>query len=461
MKEQFDKRLVEKIRDSFAEYEEPFDPQEWDKFSQVYFNKPTKKRWAVWPYLASGIAAAVILALVFFPYEKEIEQGVSTFKGTIANKSKDIEELLKAPIDSSKEDTGPQLAEAKPVIQSSNSTEIMAVPETLSIQPRTDSDALESLPRMDTYDEAMIADYLGEVAILGQSPSSKAAPGQVNRQSLATNQSVKSSMMASEQAVMDEQQAKEYLDQWKGDTGTGAEKNTASIMNQSDKSEDMPFRLGIIGGPQTVANSESGMQFNGGLVSEFSFSKRLKLDVGVTYAQQQNIHSDSPAELPESMTVRSDFNSLGVGFTNNYLGSDYTFRYSSLDIPINLKYKLVDKSRADFFLITGLSSMIYLNQTGTETFSVDSRFSTSATGSLISAQSVQTYSEEYKPEDGQSNVDLGKMLNLSFGYEYSLTNGTFLSIEPYYKLPLGNMTFTNQQFSVGGVNLRMNFQFKK
>ncbi|EPR68954.1 hypothetical protein [Cyclobacterium qasimii] len=42
MKEQFDKKLAEKIKASFSKHEEPFDPKEWEKFSDAYF-KPKRK----------------------------------------------------------------------------------------------------------------------------------------------------------------------------------------------------------------------------------------------------------------------------------------------------------------------------------------------------------------------------------------------------------------------------------
>ena len=44
MKEQFDKKLIEKIKISFEDHEEPFNPQEWEKLSHAYFHPAKKKK---------------------------------------------------------------------------------------------------------------------------------------------------------------------------------------------------------------------------------------------------------------------------------------------------------------------------------------------------------------------------------------------------------------------------------
>jgi hypothetical protein len=73
---------------------------------------------------------------------------------------------------------------------------------------------------------------------------------------------------------------------------------------------------------------------------------------------------------------------------------------------------------------------------------------------------LNTFSQTIEPDNQSSGIDTGRMLNFGIGFEQNLKNGTFLSIEPFYKLPLGDQTFINQQFSIGGINLRMNFQLK-
>jgi len=210
----------------------------------------------------------------------------------------------------------------------------------------------------------------------------------------------------------------------------------------------------VLVGPQTTSNPGEGMTLGAGVMSEFSFNNRLKLDVGITYASHSMVPERKNA-LPQNDMLSSLSN------RSSFIGSDSELNFSGLDIPINLKYKVMDKEKSGLYLISGLSSMVYLNQQTSETYAMNSYFTTSTEGALAFRQSVQEFTHEAGPEESSDGMDLGRMLNLSVGYEYNLKNGTYLSIEPYYKLPLGDMTFANQQFSIGGINLRMNFRLGK
>ena len=447
MKEQFDKRLVEKIRDSFENHEEAFDPVQWDKFSQSYFNKPAKRRkLAYWPFWISGVAASLLLVFLFFPFEKEIEQGVSTLKETITSKSKSLDHITK-PSETLTLKKGEQ--------QVSNAIQ----PPTQSPDTGTDS-GLEQSER-EKQDAIQIGKDPGfkGIALSNKGLSLELPSASILPPGGAVNSEEKVEQASPQANAMDSESAQAWVEEWKNGVEDKATEGKSETIIKNDKPKN-PFRLGVVAGPQAASNPVSGMQFGGGVMSEFSLSDKLKVDIGVTYAHQ-SIEPDQSSKLPETMTLRASNAMEASSFTNDYLGSEYTLSYSGLDIPINLKYKVMDKSNAELYLITGLSSMVYLDQKGKEVFSVASKFSADFTGALQYTESVQQFSQEYTPSEGQSNLDLGKMLNLSFGYEYNLKNGTFISIEPYYKLPLGDLTFTNQQFSIGGLNLRMNFQFKK
>jgi hypothetical protein len=200
-------------------------------------------------------------------------------------------------------------------------------------------------------------------------------------------------------------------------------------------------------------------------MSEFSFSKRLKLDVGLAYARQQMTPSTSGgnslmvSDASEGNTLSMSGSSLAARseFSGNFINSTREFSFGQLEIPINLKYKVLENKSSDVYLISGFSNMVYLNQQNTTTFSTANLVQ----GNFVGTQpSIQTFTQTESPSGGSGNIDSGQMLNLGFGYEQNLKNGTFLSIEPFYKFSLGDQTFNNQQFSIGGINLRMNFQLK-
>ena len=434
MKEQFDKKLIEKIKISFEDHEEPFNPQEWEKLSHAYFHPAKKKKFVFWPFLISGIAASLLLVFVFWPFGDELQQNVKTLADSITIEGKQFEK-----IELPRDREPPSLALA----------EIKAEPS------RADAPILAAeagLPR-ETNREIIVpirVNALPESSLALEPMAATRGQSQIMEDihENAANERLGASRIASNN---DTEQAQRYLEQWKAEG-----ERTESQKESSNKN----IRLGLLVGPQASSNQVSGMSLGAGVMSEFSISKRLKLDVGVTYAS----HSMTPESgLPIAMSMDSPqseaFASLSA--SPRLIGSNAELNFSGLDIPVNLKYKVVDKEKSGLFLITGLSSMVYFDQKATETMAVNSYFNANTDGQLEFQRTVQQYTHEASPESASDGVDLGRMLNLSVGYEYNLKNGTYISIEPYYKLPIGDMTFANQQFSIGGLNLRMNFRLGK
>ena len=434
MKEQFDKKLIEKIKISFENHEEPFNPQEWEKLSHAYFHPAKKKKFAFWPFLISGIAASLLLVFVFWPFEEELQRNVQTLTDSITIEGKQFEK-----IELPRNKVQDNLALAEKELASVPTEAPGAVAKSEETQ-QIQRDPIEPI-LVNGLPQASTA--LAPVAI---SPEKNNIIEELHQN--AANERIGAPIIAYDSEA---EQAQRYLDQWKAEgQGTEAGKEASSNRN---------VRLGLLVGPQAASNQISGMSLGAGVMSEFSISKRLKLDVGVTYAS----HNMSPDQMiPMNATMASPAKEAFASLANSprLIGSNAELSFSGLDIPVNLKYKVVDKEKSGLFLITGLSSMVYLDQQTTETMAVDSYFNTTADG-LEFQRTVQQYTHEAGPESTADGFDLGRMLNLSVGYEYNLKNGTYLSIEPYYKLPLGDMTFANQQFSIGGLNLRMNFRLGK
>src|SRR5690606_6986339 len=148
-----------------------------------------------------------------------------------------------------------------------------------------------------------------------------------------------------------------------------------------ESSRSNNVRLGLLVGPQAASNQISGMSLGAGVMSEFSISKRLKLDIGVTYASHSMVPDNG---APMYATMESPQKEAFASLSNSprLIGSDAELSFSGLDIPVNLKYKVMDKERSGLFLITGLSSMVYLDQQTTETMAVDSYFNPTMDGQL-------------------------------------------------------------------------------
>ncbi|MCC5938063.1 MAG: hypothetical protein JJU34_12345 [Lunatimonas sp.] len=454
MKEQFDKKLVDKIRDSFEHYEEPYDPAQWDKLSNAYFKPKKTSLRLIWPFITAGFAASLFLVLFYGPFGVEFTSPMEivadsmeqssvaedSVQGTIsAGDQADFESPTKAGV-------ADALTKEEP-------------PKRVVPTPQRALSSTSSPDRHVPTNERSAREFLASESVkrpTEQGTSVAIPDGVLPKPSI--NEPADSLVISPESNSkgMDLNEALQVLNQWMAD---GAEQQPSPVVPKSTA----PIKLGVLVAPQASSDAVNGMNLGAGVMSEFSLSRKLRLDVGMTYARQTLSPDMAPsmAIAAEASYARADQMAMAnnIRTSSNFIGSSSQLSLASLDIPVNLKYLLLERKNTGLFLITGLSSMVYLDQAATETFETNSFFTSTSAG-LNFAPSVEQFTSVYRPE-GSGRADIGGMLNLSVGYEYNLKNGMFISLEPFYKLPLGDLTFVNQQFSVAGMNLRMNFNLRK
>ncbi|MFD2033173.1 hypothetical protein ACFSKL_00140 [Belliella marina] len=463
MKEQFDKKLADKIKDSFANHSEPYDSSQWEKLSAVYFKPKAANRKPIWIWMASGIAACLVIGLLVFPQFSEMDLGLedqlsmvdsvginhTEEKSPVGSKQIEDPKIQINEMPSNKIDEEVRLAKKNDFEKEINSSEI--------IGDQKANPKIVGAPSVSKLVESpLVAELKTEKAL---DLTSDPIQSEVEKELVETPEiELKSSLLAEKP-----DNAQELINQWlnEGENGSGESSDAKAVF-------DKAMRLGVILAPQTISNNTQSMNMGAGILSEFSFSKRLKLDVGVAYARQTinpsvnnelrsaNNMQHSPVDYMQNSTDDQRM----LAFSNNFVNASYELSFGQLEIPLNLKYKVMDNKSSDIYLITGLSNMVYMNQKNVGTFTT-ANFMTA--GLVQDQQNVQTFTETATPSSTNSGSDMsvGQMLNFSLGYEYNLKNGTFLSLEPFYKTSIGGQTFINQQFAIGGLNLRMNFQFKK
>jgi hypothetical protein len=446
MREQFDKKLVNKIKSSFKELEGEFDPIEWDKFSKIYFRKKVSP-FSYWIKWVSGIAAAAAIGFVLYSINPNKQNTSTDVQDQIAENNKSeipedkIEESLKPEAKTSITDQ-----EEKANADQVNIGSKAKVPD-----QKAEGDKFLAVSK----DPFVVQKEL-DVAI---SPSGKENMDlNLTQNNFLENTSAPFGKRDLLEPVigkpeMTQQEAINQIEIWKGENNIAS---SETVLKESSSKD--PMKIGVLISPQTISNSTQSVNFGAGLMSELSFSKKLKLDLGLAYAQQ----SISPGSGDNNIIAEASDNLGGASlksasFTGNLINASTELNFGQFEIPINLKYKVMDKKESGIYLVSGLSNMVYVNQQEVTTFN---SANISTANFLSNPQTIQTFSQTVEPEPGTSGIDTGRMLNFGVGFEQNLKNGTFILIEPFYKMPLGDQTFINQQFSIGGVNLRMNFQLK-
>ncbi len=134
---------------------------------------------------------------------------------------------------------------------------------------------------------------------------------------------------------------------------------------------------------------------------------------------------------------------------------------SGFDIPINLRYSIYQQENKRLYVSSGLSSLVYFEEKNKTT--ITNPVPVTSNVGLFSSQ-VSAAPAVFQEVEQVSDFDTFQpfqLINLSFGWEQKLKNGTSLTLEPYYKLPIGDMTNAQQRFGIGGLNLRFDLDLQR
>lgn len=443
MKEPFDKELTEKIRDTFESHNEPFDPKEWGKFSDAYFGKP-RKPFPAWWIFAGGIAASLILVVVLWnPFISSDSEKEGTMSIAYNQSEKNV-----MPILPTEEDNDSQ-ASSRPEGKVTNSIEIPA--------PNTNEPVGKTPPTLGSKNDprpVAVARAYESNSKVGEFAANQ-SKGEITEvaQSLPQVQThIPPSQSTEMPSAVQMEDAQQQINIWLAEA-----ENQEETKDGAEK-EKQPLKLGVLMAPQNISNSTQNINFGAGFMSEIPFSRRLRLDVGIAYAQQNLVPDQNGNGRYFSSDVASVESSKASLFAGNYINSTAELSFGQIEIPLNMKYSVVQKKTSDFYLVSGLSNMFYVNQQKTTTYNTVA-FSPNLANAAAQALTSSSISES--PTSSGSQVDVGQLINLGMGFEQNLKNGTSISFEPFYKFTVGDQTFVDQRFAIGGINLRMNFQLKK
>ncbi|UJP65583.1 outer membrane beta-barrel protein [Mongoliitalea daihaiensis] len=427
MKEPFDKKLSQRIKSVFENHQESPSEKEWEKFAAAYFNKPAKKPVPIWIWWFSGIAASLVFGIwLLNPTSIDhSEEQLLSFADSLAKESKTF--------------TFEELGSIEKLEEASSAVEKIT-------QLNTGNSSVKNKTPETAQKEAMLMEVKGSNQVGQNNPQDISIIAENGSQSQAN-------ILTKDTNPLLEEKAFAYI-----------QNLLSEESNVIPSSKKDPFRIGFLLAPQTVSNTNQTIGLSAGIMSEFSVSKKLKIDMGIAYAQQ-NINPNTNGgilnasvndALEANFGSRSQYNTAGLLSTGNLLSFNEELRFGQLEIPINLKYKLLERNKADIYFVSGISNMFYLNQERISTL----KFANLSTAASM-GDGLQSFSQRTVPDATNRDVMIGQLVNVAVGFEQNLSNGTFLYIEPFYKISVGNQTFAEQQFSIGGINLRMNFQLKK
>ncbi|MDB5233597.1 MAG: hypothetical protein JWR44_590 [Hymenobacter sp.] len=193
------------------------------------------------------------------------------------------------------------------------------------------------------------------------------------------------------------------------------------------------FYIGLVGAPDVstvkFASVESPL-LNAGITLEYRLTDRLRVSTGVLRSTKQYLahRDDYDWGAYRDLVYKHDF---------EYVEGTCTV----LDIPLNLRYDVLARPQYKLFGSAGLSSYFMQH----EYYYYD----------------YVDYGKKNTWEGRADNINhhLFSVLNLSVGYERSLSSRWSVQAEPYFKLPLGGVGQGKVRLTSAGVFMGVKYGF--
>lgn len=160
---------------------------------------------------------------------------------------------------------------------------------------------------------------------------------------------------------------------------------------------------------------------NLGLLLEYRFASRWRVNVGALRS------------VKRYAARGSDYHPPAAYWTNYYVVDEVNATCHIIDVPVNLRYDVLQGAQTAVFASVGLSSLLMREETYHYSY-------------LLQDQPKTRDWSLYKGSNHLLSV-----LNLSAGYEHLLSRRWAAQAEPFVKIPLGGVGFGKVKLSSAGV----------
>lgn len=196
----------------------------------------------------------------------------------------------------------------------------------------------------------------------------------------------------------------------------------------------------ISGALNNSYNAAGRLTLGFGAVVDVPVTKHIVLSSGIGYSQLSSRVAGNPTMIAADM--------------EKTLESVYT-RVSGIDIPLEIKYSLSKNTAIGF----GLSAMAVLRQQQTRNYIdaktvVDSYTDADGEVKTESRMVVENTEETIKNGDLSPNSYLG-FYNLSIGRRQKISDKQYITIEPFFKLPMHDFSSEKVKLISGGVRIKV------
>lgn len=472
MKSNRKKDLIDYMAEQLRDHSLPYKEGAWEHFAQKHGGKKPlgkQKPTGFWPYVTS-IAAVLLLGVGLFLWQDKTQpDDMYVYKPSLNNENQtesthskqgnemrpedvveteNVGERAKVSVDG---ETVNELASNGKAVNKKSTAKEMVKPSAENANNYTEQQNNgELLATNDLFEDDLTAkkDQL-HTAILEKEQELAAVAERANtvvaelQNDVAQKDVIES--MAEEKTAIEMLLEKEPID----------EQRAMASVKKMEKSKKWDFGVAI--SPSMV---EEKINMGGGLTIAYQLTDKLSLGSGLSVVDL-NVSSNqvgggnNEIALVESIMEKSDSRTMAVA-GNKQLTSIST-NVLGLDIPIDFRYRLAK----NFYLGAGASLFTvlsenrannYVSQMDNSRMVVAQGLANNSTPEVKTVRTSEATAETPLEDGGYSTF-----LNFSVGQRIPLSSRIGLSVEPFYKLPVGKITTQNMNFNYGGIRIITSF----
>ena len=460
MKDNFDKKLSEKIKEVSNKNEVPYNPAHWNLL-QSKMKKEKKRVFFYWQ-----IAAFLLISMLtggIFKYFINENDNENTYKNPqiildTKNDSLRVDSLktnndifiTSIDVDSINNNTKLSKIDSITSIKKYNST-YKKYNNTIKVESNIVNNIKTINPK--EKNQLIIIETDSLVRLSVNILNNKVLADVVDKSNVINNLDL-DSIINSENLAK-----KTIIEQIKKDS-LAIKKDILAVLEEEKETikQDLkkPLKFGLEVSPIFDYNQDNGSSnvgFAGGLTVEIPISNKFDINTGVFYADQK-------LNLNQSSTLYSD----GISARSNSQLIDEEAVIKGIEIPLNIKYNF-SVAKKDFFIAAGVTSTSYIKENIESNYLINGRTETSSQdylgNNIVKYELVQTNSKIITPSKS-STFNFANYFNLSLGVKLPINQQRqAIIIAPYFKYSLKPLTKQQIDFNSGGVHLRYNFSISK
>ncbi len=226
--------------------------------------------------------------------------------------------------------------------------------------------------------------------------------------------------------------------------------------NRGAADDERRWNLAVVVSPSLTSEK---INMGGGIALAYRISDKLSISSGVSIAEmgvgqypagsrQGERYASYDYTVPQSTPTATE----GLTTDHEYLGNSYLTSVTSsllaMDVPLDLRYHLSDR----FYSSVGMSLFAVLDERRTVHYTTTT-MSQDLNGTRYNRHEF-TQRATHHPIESQG---VGGFVNFSVGHRVPLSKRVSLSVEPYFKVPMGSLSKQDMNLNHGGLKIVTGF----